>query len=449
MHTDGFKLSGESLTEHSPSFLLSAFLFRMGLALATFEQVRPWSMQLSDSLFFLSVLLLLFVPKFRVLKSVGSGISRGGALIMAGAVLSLHGASSAHDAAVPLAKLVVLFGLFAPLAVIHSKDIRANLFFVLAGISANCVIAMIQAWIFPGIVDVLSINPGEETDFGTAIGRFMGLTTHPNVLGLSAALGILIGVGLFFKAKNPLLRRWLILQVGLCSFGGILTGSRTLLASLIPGLLVLALLEKRNRGAVLRGFVALVVIGVVVAFSAPTAVSLYTARLNSSGEDYSPDYGRVMTAGLALVEISQKPILGWGADHMNRAGLMLIPGTPEISVTHNTFLQYWYATGLLGAIGYLALFAVPVKQMALALKRTPSTTFADGLGLGLSCYVLLFIICMIDPIAYNRFFYVPMFVFAGFVEHARGAVKACKTAHVLLVHLPAPNTQAMPGTTLR
>src|SRR6267378_901841 len=442
MPTADSKSHGESVTEHSVSFLLSAFLFRTALSLATFEQVRPFTVQLSDSLFFFSVLFLLFTPKFRVLKSLRSGISLAGALIMAGAVLSLHNASSMHDAAGPLARLFVLFGLFAPLAVIHSKNLRANMFFVLAGISANCAIAMIQAWVFPGIVDTLSVNPVRETDFGSAIGRFQGLSSHPNVLGLSAALAVLIGVGLFFKERNALIRRWLILQVGVCSFGGILTGSRTLLASLIPGLLVLALLEKRNRGAVLRGLVALAVIGVIIAYSAPTAVSLYAERVDSSGQDYSSDYGRIMTAGLALLEISQKPIVGWGVDHMSRAGLMAIPGTGEISVTHNTFLHYWYAAGLLGALGYLALFAVPVKQMVVALKRNPPKVFGDGLNLGLSCYVLLFIVCMIDPIVFNRFLYVPMFVFAGFTAHALGPVKARKGTRAPLVHLSAPNTQA-------
>src|SRR6267378_842625 len=444
MPTADSKSHGESVTEHSVSFLLSAFLFRTALSLATFEQVRPFTVQLSDSLFFFSVLFLLFTPKFRVLKSLRSGISLAGALIMAGAVLSLHNASSMHDAAGPLARLFVLFGLFAPLAVIHSKNVRANMFFVLAGISANCAIAMIQAWVFPGIVDVLSINPVEETDFGASIGRFMGLASHPNVLGLSAALGILIGVGLFFKERNALIRRWLILQVGVCSFGGILTGSRTLLASLIPGLLVLALLEKRNRGAVLRGLVALAVIGVIIAYSAPAAVSLYAERVDSSGQDYSPDYGRVMTAGLALLEISQKPIVGWGVDHMGEAGTMLIPETIEIGTAHNTFLQYWYGAGLFGALGFLALFFIPVKQMLRALKKEPSKDSAETLSLGLSSYVLLFIVCNVNPVIYNRFFYVPMFVFAGFATHLLVPIEARKAARAPVVDLPAPSVQATP-----
>jgi len=318
------------------------------------------------------------------------------------------------------------------------------MFFVLAGISANCAIAMIQAWVFPGIVDVLSINPVEETDFGASIGRFMGLASHPNVLGLSAALGILIGVGLFFKERNALIRRWLILQVGVCSFGGILTGSRTLLASLIPGLLVLALLEKRNRGAVLRGLVALVVLGVIIAYSAPAAVSLYAERVDSSGQDYSPDYGRVMTASLALLEISQKPIVGWGVDHMGEAGTMLIPETIEIGTAHNTFLQYWYGAGLFGALGFLALFFIPVKQMLRALKKEPSKDSAETLSLGLSSYVLLFIVCNVAPVIYNRFFYVLMFVFAGFATHLLVPIEARKAARAPVVDLPAPSVQATP-----
>jgi len=371
-----------------------------------------------------------------------SGVPVGGVLILFGALLALLDASSINNATGPLARLFVLFGLFAPLAVIHSKNIRANLLFLLGGISANCAVALIQAWVFPEIVDMLSINPARETDFGSSSGRFQGLSSHPNVLGLSAALAVLIGVGLFVYQKKGDVRWGIGLQMSVCALGGILSGSRTLLASLIPGLLVLALLQRRNRGAILRALAALVVIGVTVTYVGSEGISLYAERLDSSGQDYSPDYGRVMTAALALVEISQKPILGWGTDHFGEAGTMLIPETAEVGAAHNTFLQYWYGLGLLGGIGFLLLFLMPLRQMLRSLKDRPSTDSADAVRLGLACYVLLFVVLNVQPILYNRFVYIPMFVIAGFAVHALDPVKAREAARGPLGHLPAPNTQA-------
>src|SRR6266576_6198874 len=124
------------IDERSLKFLFSAFMFRIGLALVTFEQVRPLGMMLADYCFFASLLVLL--PSFRsVLRQAkGSGVLPAGALILSGALLSLLSDSDLRGALVPLAKLFILFGLFAPLAVIHSQNIRKNMFFLIAGICA-------------------------------------------------------------------------------------------------------------------------------------------------------------------------------------------------------------------------------------------------------------------------------------------------------------------------
>jgi O-antigen ligase len=149
-----------------------------------------------------------------------------------------------------------------------------------------------------------------------------------------------------------------------------------------------------------------------------------------------------MTAALALVEISQKPILGWGTDHFGEAGTMLIPETAEVGAAHNTFLQYWYGLGLLGGIGFLLLFLMPLRQMLRSLKDRPSTDSADAVRLGLACYVLLFVVLNVQPILYNRFVYIPMFVIAGFAVQALDPVKAREAARGPLGHLPAASVQA-------
>ena len=402
--------------ERSLLFGFSASMFRMGLALVTFEQVRPFfDIQVSDYLFFLSLLLFLSRPKFRLMEAKASGALIAGSLILLGALLSLRNSSSLNDAAGPLARLFVLFGLFAALAVIHSKDIGKNLRFLIGGISVNCVIAVLQAWVFPGIVEKLSINP-TQADLSYS-GRFQGLTSHPNVLGLSAALAVLLGLELLTFDVGKRIRPRLTILVFVCILGALLSGSRTFFVALIPGLAVFAIMQRQHLRVIARNLVALIVLGAALTYFTPSVVSEYSERLASTGSDFAPDYGRIISAGLALVDISQKPIVGWGIDHIEDAGMWLNPETEELAGVHNSFLKYWYAAGIFGAAGFLAVFAVPTWQVLKALRMQLSDASKGTLPMALSTYALLFIVSNVEPIVYNRFLYVPMSVFTGYVAH--------------------------------
>jgi O-antigen ligase len=421
-------------------FLLSGLLFRMGLALLTFEQDRFWTIPLSDYFFFLCLLLLPF-SSIRLWKSLKSGVSAGGVLILLGGFLSLLNASRMSDAAGPLIRLFVLFALFAPLAVVHSKDIRGNARFLLAGISANCAIAMVQAWVFPGIVDLLSINPVEQTDYGTSIGRFIGLTSHPNVLGLSAALGIFLGIGLFFFENRGSVRWGLAPQVAVCAVGGLLSGSRTSLVALVPALLIFGIFQRQNRRAILRALLALGVVWGALTYLAPGALSQYSDRIDSQG---LIDYDRLLTATAAISDISQKPLLGWGADHFGDAGRMLLTDIDEVAGAHVTFLQYWYAVGLLGALGFLALFIIPSVRMLRKLRGNLDAGPRNRLSLGLGVYALLFVVSNVQPILYNRFLYVPLFLFAGYAAQVLSPVEISKKVPRRAGQLTVATAQATP-----
>jgi O-antigen ligase len=406
-------------------------MFQMGLASVTFEEVRPLGIMLSDYCFLLS---LIFIPKSRLLKSTGSGVLLAGALILAGALLSVHDAWRFADGAGSLLRLFLLFGLIAPLSLSHSKDIHKSLFFLAGGIFVNCVVTLIQASIFPGIVDALSINP-PQPDVGFS-GRYQGLTEFPVTLGLSAALAVLIGIGLFSIEKSRLVRWGLAVLVLVCSVAALLSGSRTFLASLIPGLIVFMLLQKNRRRGAAYSVAALVILWGAVTYVAPGAVSQYSDRLDTVG---LVDYGRLAAAAQAVLEISQKPLLGWGVDHFDEGGIVILPDTGEIAGVHNTFLRYWYAAGMLGAIGFLALFVIPTRNILRILKQKASDKLGQAVRLVLACYVFFFIVANLGPYLYNRYLYVPMFVFAGFVAHAAGPVRAQEMAPRPRIGLTAQN----------
>src|SRR5207244_5744143 len=86
----------------------------------------------------------------------GSVVIMAGLLILSGALLSLRNASNLIAAMGPLKRLFVLFALFAPLALVHSKNIVKNIHYLVGGIFVNCTLALLQAWVYPGIVVALS-----------------------------------------------------------------------------------------------------------------------------------------------------------------------------------------------------------------------------------------------------------------------------------------------------
>jgi O-antigen ligase len=398
-------------------FYCSAFLFRLGLALLTFEQVRPaFDIQISDYFFFLSLLLLVYQPGVFSLGTDQKKILIPGLLILVASLVSLVNSSSLTGVVALLARFVVLFGLFAPLSIIHAKNLRKNMLFVLAGIFANCVVTILQGTIFPGIANVLSINP-TKPDISD-IGRFQGLTSHPNIIGLSAGLAILIGLGLLSFEEYKHLRGRMVVVVVTCCIAALFSGSRAVFVALLPGLFILAIAQRQRRQMIVRMVLAVVIVWGATTYIAPAAISQFSSRLDSSGADLSSDYGRLMSAVYTVAEISQKPILGWGMDHFNEAGLTEVPWTGEIVGVHNTFLKYWHGAGIVGAIGFVALFAVPVRIMWKRMKKSSSQKVVHILALSLGCTVYLFVVSNLGPFDYNRFLYIPLFIFGGFATRS-------------------------------
>lgn len=411
-------------------FLSSTFLFRVGLATMTYDQIRPRGVLVADYFFVSSLVLLLCSADRRLLKSWGAGVMAAGAVILSGTLLSGLNATSAQ--------ILVLFGLFAPLAIVHAKNIRNNMLFLVGGISVSCVTAILGAWVWPGIADALIINPRWEiVDFGDRIG---GLAGHPMILGLSAALAVLIAVGLLSFEKKLYVRWSLFLGILVCTIGAMLSGSRNFLLSVIPALLVLKLWRPLNRKLVIRSCIVLIGLCVALAgvnFLAPDLTGAYATRLSQTSPDDPENYGRVVSAAVALAEISQKPIAGWGTAHFGEAGMVYSPQDQDFMPAHVNLLQYWYAMGILGAIGYLMLFVLPVKRMLKTLKEKPPENLEKMLKLGISVYLLLFIASNVQPILLNRFLYMPLFIFAGFTASVFNSSKARFGKKPLRKHSPS------------
>lgn len=410
--------------DKSSSFSSSALLFQAGLASETFEIVRPSGVLIADYFFLGSLLVLLCSRNRQLLKSRGSGVLFAGGIILCGALLSFVISAPPAAAWGPYIKLLVLFGLIGPLAVVHARNVRANMFSLLNGIAFNCLIAILEAWVSPGIVPALSVGAQFDVYATELGGRVAGLAGHSNFLGLVAALAMLIGIGLFFSEKRTLVRWALLVEVFVCLLGALLSGSRTFVVSLVPGIIAFGMLRSFNRKAVLRvciGLVGAFVLWASVGYAVPDFAAEYIGRLGATSADDTENYGRLLTAGMALVEISQKPIMGWGVERFGEAGMVYLPADHEFMPAHVSFLHYWYAEGILGALGFAMLFILPVRRMVKALKNNQSVDLANALRIGLSVYLLLFIACNLHPILMNRFLYVPLFLFAGLAANPASA----------------------------
>jgi O-antigen ligase len=418
------------------TYTASKYLFLFGLAFVTFEQVRPGGIMLADYFFLLSIV---FLPKARLKEIGGSGVLLASGLLLTGAVLSVYFSGGWGDGAGNLLKLGLLFAVLAPLSLCHSKDIYRCFVFLAGGIFLNCFITVLQASLFPGIVDALSINPGQpDVAFS---GRYQGLTEYPVTLGLAGALGVLLAVGIYSVEKAKFVRWGLIFAIFICSVAALLSGSRTFFGSLIPALLVYAFMQKKQLMKTFYLICGLVLIWVSVSYLAPNVVSQFSQRVNSVGVI---DYSRLAASAQAILEIAQKPIFGWGADHFDEGGVVYLPDTGEITGAHNTLLRYWYATGLLGAIGFLMFFIAPFRQLRKLLKLKIPERAANAVRLSMGVTLFFFIVTNLGPYIFNRYIFIPLFVVTGFAARLMQAANAVDVQRVPLQFSrnPIPRTTA-------
>jgi hypothetical protein len=401
--------SQAEMPQESLLYRSSGFMFRLGLALEIFEEVRPFGILFAD-LFFLASLILLLCSKERsLLMSRGSGVMAASALILSRILVSgvLTG---------PALKVIILFGVFAPLAIAHSRDLWRNLRYLVAGVTVNCAIAIISAWFWPGIAGVLAINP-VVTDIGQQGGRYAGLSGHPNSLGISAALAVLVAVGLLLHDRGEGLSIGIYLEILICLTGAVLSSSRTFFVALLPALLILVFWRRLSFKRVVRLSVGLICLlwlsWVAINHVFPSAAGSYVERLGDTSESDESNQGRLLTAELALFQIAQKPIWGWGPENLGEAGMVYLPGEADFEPVHIVFLHYWYAEGILGAVGFALLFILPVVGMSRVLRNSHSESMKEASRLGICACVCIFISSSLHPLFAVRHLFMPLFVFAG------------------------------------
>jgi O-antigen ligase len=191
--------------------------------------------------------------------------------------------------------------------------------------------------------------------------RLEGPIGYTNGLGLVAATGILLAVGL--ARRRPALLATLAAFVPTLVF----TYSRGSWLALAAGLLVLAALALRDKPRVLiaLGVAAIVVVvaGLVLAGHG-TPGSSGTGRLSSLSGNGRGDYWRA-----ALAEIRAHPLLGGGGGTWNRWWLLRRPDANGALDAHSLYLETLAELGPLGLALLVGTLALPLVSLRRALRH--------------------------------------------------------------------------------
>lgn len=206
-------------------------------------------------------------------------------------------------------------------------------------------------------------------------GRALGLTDHPNHLGLVSMLGIGLGLGLVLSHGGRA-RLWAAGGVVLLALAVGLSGSRAALLGLAAAIGLTALLTRKIRLLIATGLVvSLALVGVILGMvELPEANAV--SRAAGRGGSAASDVERKQVAAEAFSRISRNPLTGQGFEFAQDA--------------HNIYLQALVVGGplalvsfvwLSGRLGWVGL------QASRATRRGRDGPVIAGLTAGYASYL--------------------------------------------------------------
>lgn len=215
---------------------------------------------------------------------------------------------------------------------------------------------------------------------GHAPSRLEGPIGYTNGLGLVAATGMLLAVGL--ARRRPAL----LATVAVFLPTLYLTYSRGAWLALIAGLLVLGGLALRAHARLLVTGVAAIVLlgGVALLAGHHSAAGAGSGRLSSLSGNGRGDYWRV-----ALDQFRAHPVLGGGAGTWDRWWLARRPNANGALDAHSLYLETLSELGVLGLALLVATLALPL----VALRRTLHDDWARACA---AAYVALLVQAALD-----------------------------------------------------
>lgn len=197
-------------------------------------------------------------------------------------------------------------------------------------------------------------------------GRHVGLSTHPNVMGLCDALALALIPFLLVAVRRE--SRWLVLLGGAtCAYGIWINGSRGALLTSFAILVMYPVITRSltaGLGVVAFGFsVPLVVTQMADRVGNTSALGRLLGRGNATGSNQE----REEAARVAIDQFTASPLLGGGFGPVLEA--------------HNIYLQIAAAVGVFGLVGFLIILWALVRPLFIypepyGLLAVPAVAYA-------------------------------------------------------------------------
>jgi hypothetical protein len=232
--------------------------------------------------------------------------------------------------------------------------------------------------------------------------RAMGFSEHQMHLALAAMFGTVVAVGWFVSARTPWARIAAAVLFVVCSYGGLLTGSRSALLGTLAALGYLALL---GRWPAIRAALGLGLAGVVALAAAlpfmPQGSTIFRllGRGELTGHVALSNADHIQKARDAIEEIGDHPWTGLGFGQGLDA--------------HNLLLESANVGGVLGVLGFLTIWgtigALLVRQLAIGVRREDALRAS-----GLAALTGYFVLGMLENIIWDRhlWFFITVALFA-------------------------------------
>jgi hypothetical protein len=381
----------------NPALLLVA----VGVGFVTSNGVRPIpGATVADIAFALATLLVIPLilvrrPSYLSIPGWFSAAAAGfGITVLASAVTSTAVGSNVVDGAKFMIALAITPVLVATVA---ASSVRVALL-----VDVWILGAVVNAAV--GTIDFLGLAVVGPKLTGLAfIDRSSGLTTHPNHLGLVAAMALPVALSRVLGASSGRRIAYLVAIFVLC-FGILSSGSRAELVAGAVGIVALPLLHAKARKQILLGFALGVVVLALAAAILPAArshalVAVHRLTGNDPSVSVSDSERRVaLRAGLS--DFRAHPLTG--------------NGYATVRDAHMVYLQLLAAGGIL-ALGAFLVFAYGVLAVGLRLRSAsdfaPST---QNLAAALTASMGVWLASgVVSNQVYDRYLYLPAGLLLG------------------------------------
>lgn len=225
----------------------------------------------------------------------------------------------------------------------------------LAGVVLSSTVSLID---FTGVTNISGRLSGDTT----LSDRQIGLTNHPNTLGLTCVLAAPIAVYLLAERRRRVVACLaLVILLG----GAVASGSRGAQAAFPIAIVIAAALSPRRR-EVFTWLAALAIPvgvgGAAYLSTVPSEVRGQLLRFSGSGGSGKSDAERTFLAHQALSDLREFPFVGVGISHINEA--------------HSIYLQVLSAGGLMVTVAVGIYFVMVLRAGWIARAHDPQLAAA-------------------------------------------------------------------------